>query len=268
MALRRRCDETIRVFTRTKLERARASGSGEERPVFVVGMPRSGTTLVEQLLASHPQARGCGEMTVLVRMAQRLALLESAGTEDFVEEASSLAGELAREYIEVAAARAGGASLRLVDKQPYNFFHLGLAGLVFPRARAIWCRRDPRDVALSIYSENFAPQSTFATDLSDIAFLIAIQEKLMRHWQRVAPLSIIEIDYESLTSQFETQAKRLVSFVGLDWNPACLDFHANSRPVQTLSKWQVRQPVHSRSVGRWRNYPQWFPEQAPDEGAT
>ena len=149
---------------------------------------------------------------------------------------------------------------RVVDKQPYNFLHVGLLAMLFADARIIWCRRDPRDIALSIFSESFAPASTFATDLDDIRFVIEDQERLMRHWQAVSPLPILEMPYEAVVADAEGHARRLIEFAGLPWDDACLAFHDSKRPVQTLSRWQVRQPVHNRSVGRWRNYPQWFGE--------
>jgi Sulfotransferase family len=132
--------------------------------------------------------------------------------------------------------------------------------MLFADARIVWCRRDPRDVALSIYSESFSPLSGYATDLDDIRFFIEGQERLMRHWQSVSPLPILEVRYEDVVTHTETQARSLIDFAGLPWDAACLEFHRSGRSVQTLSRWQVRQPVHSRSVGRWRNYPQWFAE--------
>ena len=130
--------------------------------------------------------------------------------------------------------------------------------MLFADARIVWCRRDPRDIALSIFSESFAPSATYATDLDDIAFVIAQQERLMLHWQSVSPLPIIEMQYETVVVDTETQVRRLIDAVGLPWDARCLDFHASGRSVQTLSRWQVRQPVHTRSVGRWRHYPHWF----------
>ena len=122
----------------------------------------------------------------------------------------------------------------------------------------MWCRRDPRDIAVSIYGESMSPASSFATDLDDIRFVIEGHERLMRHWQAVSALPILEVAYEDVVADLPTHARRLVDFTGLSWDDACLRFHDSARPVQTLSRWQVRQPVHARSVGRWRNYPQWF----------
>lgn len=252
-------DAAIAVFDAETLATLHRAAVRDERPLFVVGMPRSGTTLVEQILAAHPRGHGCGELAGVVSIADGIA--ESTGLgwpQDAGHVAPAWRIERARSYLDVAARGAPVDALRLVDKQPYNFLHIGLIAMLFADARIVWCRRDPRDVALSIYSESFSPQSSFATDLDDIAFVIAQQERLMRHWRAVSPLPILEFDYETIVVDSETQIRRLIDFAGLPWHEACLRFHESGRVVQTLSRWQVRQPLHPRSVGRWRNYPQWF----------
>lgn len=249
-------DDAIAAFTPALLEQRRALALHDPRPVFVLGMPRSGTTLAEQILAAHPQVHGCGERVGIVEIAD--AIGPQTGLR-WPQDAASLDPAWCRRQAEAYIAGASDAqATRLVDKQPYNFLHVGLLHLLFANARIVWCRRDPRDIALSIYSENFSPMSSFATDLDDIAFVIAGQERLMRHWQAVSTLPILELVYEDVVADVETSARRLVEFAGLDWDDACLSFHQSARPVQTLSRWQVRQPVHARSVGRWRHYPQWF----------
>jgi hypothetical protein len=225
----------------------------------VLGMPRSGTTLVEQMLAAHPLVHGCGELTGIVAIAQ--AAFDSTGLrwpQDAVHFDTAWLRRCAIDYLQAAETQAPDDAIRLIDKQPYNFLHVGLIAMLFADARIVWCRRDPRDIALSIFSESFSPLSSYATDLDDIRFFIEEHERLMRHWQSVSPLPILEVRYEDVVTNTEAQARQLIDFAGLPWNPACLEFHRSSRSVQTLSRWQVRQPVHSRSVGRWRNYPQWF----------
>jgi tetratricopeptide (TPR) repeat protein len=246
-----RVDAIIATFTAEYIRANRDAASRDERPLFVVGMPRSGTTLVEQILAAHPQAHGCGELAAIPDIVDAMS-----ATSAWHDENHRL--HHAQNYLQIAARHAPQETRRLVDKQPYNFLHVGAIGMLFADARIVWCRRDPRDIALSIYSESFAPSATHATDLGDIAFVIAQQERLMQHWQAVSPLPILEMHYERMVEDSETQIRRLVDFAGLPWDARCLDFHASRRPVQTLSRWQVRQPVHARSVGRWRNYPQWF----------
>lgn len=157
------------------------------------------------------------------------------------------------------------SALLAIDKHPFNLEQLALIEAALPDTRVVWCRRDPRDVALSIYAESFSPDATYATDLDDIRFLIAEQARLMRHWRKVLALPVIEMRYETLVDQPEVQARRLVEFAGLPWHDDCLDFHAQARPVQTLSRWQVRQPIHRGAIGRWRRYAEWF-EGWPDGG--
>ena len=145
-------------------------------------------------------------------------------------------------------------ALRLIDKAPLNFNELGLISLLFPQARVIWCRRDPRDIAVSVYGENFALEERLASDLADIGHYINQQTRLMRHWQAELPLPVLELRYEDLATDPETQARRLVEFAGLPWDRACLEFHRSERGVQTPSRWQVKQPIYTRSIGRWRHY--------------
>ena len=255
-------DTAIESLTPQLLQSRHRDALRDERPVFIVGMPRSGTTLVEQILAAHPQVYGCGEMTGIVAIAQhafeRTGLVWPQDAAQF--DAAWLQGHAA-DFLRAAAKQAPDDAIRLVDKQPYNFLHIGLIAMLFADARIVWCRRDPRDVALSIFSESFSPLSSYATDLDDIGFFIDGQERLMRHWQRVSPLPLLEVHYEEVVADTEAQARRLIDFAGLPWDVQCLEFHRSGRSVQTLSRWQVRQPVHSRSVGRWRNYPQWFSHQ-------
>ena len=254
-------DAAITFLTAGRLAESGGRGCPNERPLFVVGMPRSGTTLVEQILSAHPSVQGCGERVDIVGIAQDIALDTGLRwPQDVARIEAGWLHERALQYLQAVGRGAEGHCLRLVDKQPYNFLHLGLIALLFPSARVVWCRRDPFDVALSIYSENFSSSATYATDLSDIAFVIGQQERLMRHWQAVLPLPVMEMHYEDLVGSPEPNMRRLVEFAGLPWSDQCLDFHQSRRPVQTPSRWQVRQPIHPRSVGRWRNYASWFPQ--------
>jgi tetratricopeptide (TPR) repeat protein len=250
-------DRTMQFFQPALFDRLKAAGSPDPRMVFIVGMPRSGTTLTEQIIASHPQAFGCGELPDMALIVRNLPvqLATRLPWPDLVMQldAHVLANAVER-YTEAATRHAPAEAMRLVDKAPLNFFHLGLVALMFPHARVVWCRRDPRDIAVSIYGENFSLEEKMATRLDGIGHYINMQNKLMRHWQSVLPLPILELQYEALVAGIDDQAKRLVSFIGLPWDDACLDFHQSDRGVQTPSRWQVKQPVHTRSVGRWRNY--------------
>ncbi|HET9050014.1 MAG TPA: sulfotransferase [Chiayiivirga sp.] len=236
---------------------AAAPASDEDRPLFIVGMPRSGTTLTEQILAAHPQVHGCGELPDIALIARHLPSQSGSSRiwPHIVDQIASADVVRARErYLTGASRHAPGTAVRLVDKAPMNFYALGLISLMFPLARIVWCQRDPRDVAISIYAENFSLGERFSTDLAAIGECIVLQQRLMRHWQKVLPNPILELDYQQLVTDPETQSRRLLEFAGLPWHDDCLAFHAGQRGVQTPSRWQVRQPIHTRSVGRWRNY--------------
>ena len=254
-------DDAINSLSVDLLRSRSVDALRDERPIFVLGMPRSGTTLVEQILAAHPQAHGCGELTGIVAIAQdAFARTGLRWPHDAARFDAAWLRDRGADFLHAAAQQAPAEATRLIDKQPYNFLHVGLIAMLFADARIVWCRRDPRDIALSIFSESFSPLSGYATDLDDIRFFIDEQERLMRHWQSVSPLPILEVRYEDMVTDTEAQARRLIDFAGLPWDPACLQFHRSGRSVQTLSRWQVRQPVHTRSVGRWRHYPRWFGE--------
>ena len=231
-------------------------GNNDPRPVFIVGMPRSGTTLTEQILAAHPLAHGCGELPDITLIARSLARAgaHSSWPEPSLDQPDASWESAVQRYLRAAARNAPDDARRLVDKAPLNFFHLEMIARLFPKARVIWCRRDPRDIAVSIYGENFSLEERLSTDLADIGHYINLQTRLMRHWQAYLPLPILELHYETLASDPEPAARQLIEFVGLPWDPACLDFHRSGRGVQTPSRWQVKQPIHSRSIGRWKNY--------------
>jgi tetratricopeptide (TPR) repeat protein len=221
-----------------------AAPNRSELPVFVVGMPRSGTSLVEQIAASHPKVHGAGEMKDIGRIAASLN----------TDNAQALAGE----HLE-RLRRLGGGAERVIDKMPDNIFMLGHIAALFPASRVIVCRRDPRDTCLSCYFTLFASGNLFSYDLADCAHRCGETERLMRHWLEKPALSMLTMEYESLVADIEGQSRRLIAFLGLDWDPACLDFHETQRPVTTASSWQVRQPLYQRSAGRWRNYSRHIP---------
>ena len=245
--LQARVARTVAAWTGRALGSGRVRGSDDARPVFIVGMPRSGTTLTEQILAAHPDVHGCGELPDLQLVARRLPFAP-----DGIDQAMA-DGAIAR-YLQAATRHAPAGAARLVDKEPLNFLHLGLVALLFPRARVVWCRRDPRDIAVSIYGENFALDEALSTDLAGIGHYVNAQQRLMRHWQAVTGLPIHVSRYEDLVGDLEARARALLDFLDLPWDPACLAFHAQPQNVQSPSRWQVRQPVHGRSVGRWKRH--------------
>ncbi len=162
-------------------------------------------------------------------------------------------------YLEQMRQRCGDA-LRFTDKNPLNFEHLGMIMVMFPKARVIHCRRDPMDSCLSIYSQHFAERQDFAYDLTDIAQYHGQYEQLMAHWHSVFPGRIHDVQYESLVADLETVSRAMLAYLGLEWDDNCLDFHRTARPVSTASHWQVRQPVYTSSVQRWRHYEPYLEE--------
>jgi tetratricopeptide (TPR) repeat protein len=254
-ALRSRVDSLISTYDADFFTARRRFGVGTDQPVFIVGLPRSGTTLCEQILSSHPMLHGAGELPDLPRLAVHAlggADLSPWQAASQLTEASSR--ELASRYLRSLRNGAPKGSLRISDKSPLNFFQLAFAAVLFPNARVIHCKRDARDNALSIWMENFNPDQAYATDFHDLAFFREQYERLMAHWRTVLPLPILEVQYEDTVQNVEAQARRLLAFLDAPWDERCLDFHRNERAVQTPSRWQVRQPIYSQSVGRWQRY--------------
>jgi tetratricopeptide (TPR) repeat protein len=249
----------IENFTADALERARQSLArpacpGNDLPVFIVGMPRSGTTLTEQILSSHPGVAAGGELNF---WGDRLRGWV-APTIGAVE-----AGALAKAAEDYCAElrRIGPEALRVTDKTPRNFELLWLLRLAFPDARVIHCRRSPVDTCLSIFFLNFSARQCYACDRGDLVFFYRQYERLMDHWRRALPADrFIEVEYETLIADREAETRRLIAFCGLNWDDACLAPERNSRVVKTPSLWQVRQPVYKTSVERWRRYEPWLGE--------
>jgi Flp pilus assembly protein TadD len=250
----REIDELIATFDRSFVERVRSFGLDTETPVFVVGMPRSGTTLVEQILASHPQVIGAGELTDLGEILGEAP--PWGGPERYPRWMSRLDQATARALAERYLARLteiGKGAARVIDKLPHNYRHLGALCALFPRARVVHCRRDARDVCLSCYFQNFTGLN-FTCSLEHIGFCYRQYERLMRHWRETLPLQLYEVQYEELIADPERVSRELVGFCGLDWDDRCLAFHQNARAVQTASKLQVRRPIYATSVARWKRY--------------
>jgi len=251
---RRYFDQLISAFGAPFFARAAALGHDSQTPVFIVGMPRSGTTLVEQILSSHPQFAGAGELKDIGHIPDELPGL--LGGPEYPACVAKLNREttlaLAERYLKRLREQHPQA-LRVSDKMPQNFVNLGLIALMFPRARVIHCRRDPRDTCVSCFCENFA-EISFPSSLEDLGRYYGDYERLMTHWRQVLPLAMFEVQYEELVADLEAVSRRLLSFCGLDWDDRCLRFHETARPVYTASRLQVRQPIYSSSVGRWRRY--------------
>ena len=242
-------DDLIRVYTREALSNVTSGASTSMKPVFVVGMPRSGTSLVEQIIASHPGAAGAGELEFwrdAVRRHDALIGRELPG--------EPLRKELAESYLR-ALAHHGSDALRVVDKATVNSDFLGVIHSVFPQARIIYMSRDPIDTCLSCYFQQFSPTLNFTMDLSDLAHYYREHQRLMAHWRAVLPPgTILDVPYAGLVADQEAWTRRILDFIGLEWDPRCLDFHSTQRAVVTASCWQVRQRIYTDSVQRWRNY--------------
>ncbi|HEY8085921.1 MAG TPA: sulfotransferase, partial [Methylophilaceae bacterium] len=254
--------DTIKLFSETNLRRWRGIGKGlgnnsgndSALPIFVLGMPRSGTTLVEQIIASHPQVFGAGELPDLLQMLNR-PLNEHTGfpacMEDISKEQISAWGA---EY--VAGLRQRHPDARFItDKMPSNFFALGLIHVMLPNAKIIHVRRDPVDTCLSCFTRLFSHGQEYSYDLAELGQYYTGYEKLTQHWRKVLPAgAFMEVRYEDIVADMETHARRLIAFCGLEWDAACHDFYNTKRAIRTASVTQVRQPIYNSSVGRWRRY--------------
>lgn len=240
-------------------------GCQSARPVFVIGMPRSGTTLVARILTAHSQVAGGGELEFWNQafLRHRQAVLAGRfGGDD--------ARRLAEQYLAVLAA-IDPAAVRVVDKMPGNFVHVGLMHAIFPHARFIHVQRHPVDTCLSIYFQNFSLQHRYATDRAHLVARYRHYQGLMRNWKALLPPDrLLDLNYEALVADQTTWTRRLLEFVGLPWESACLDFQLSAGAVQTASNWQVRQPMYRSSLERWRRYEPWLgplrallPEEAP-----
>jgi cytochrome c-type biogenesis protein CcmH/NrfG len=249
-------DRLIAAFTPAYFERVRGWGRDSERPVFIVGMPRSGTTLAEQILASHPRVHGAGErrFAFLGFNALPAAVGRDAPPAECLDGLTpAIVQRLADWHLQQLHGLDQGRSSRVVDKMPDNFSLLGWIVTLFPRARIIHCQRDVRDVALSCWITNFA-RIRWANDLEHLASRINEYRRIIAHYHRVLPVPIFPLDYEQMVADQEATTRRLLDFVGLDWDPACLHFHQTERLVRTASVAQVRQPIYQRSVARWKRY--------------
>lgn len=248
-AASRQVDRIISTYDEAWFAANREAGNDSRRPVFIVGMPRSGTTLAEQILASHPAAFGAGELPFWV--GAEAAYAATSQQQSVTPEQHA---KITADYLQLLAQRAGDAS-RVVDKMPGNTVSLGLIHALLPNARIIHMQRDPLDTCLSIYGHNFANGHPYASDLDDLVHQYREYLRLMAHWRSVLPAgSLLELPYEGLIAEQEAWSRRLVEFIDLPWDPGCLDFHKTARTIMTHSKWQVRQPITAASIGRWRRY--------------
>jgi tetratricopeptide (TPR) repeat protein len=251
--------ETIEGFTADVFEQLKDAASDDETPIFIVGMPRSGTTLVEQIVSSHPDVYAMGELPRLQKIVS-IFLGAREGKIRYPRDVRDISADaflsLAEDYLSHLRRTAPETCRRITDKLPFNYLNLGLIAVMFPKATIIHCRRDPMDTCLSCYFQNFNKVGNlwFTNDLEDLGRYYRNYDKLMAHWRRVLPLPIFDVQYEDLISDQETVSRRIIAHAGLEWDDSCLDFHKNKRAVTTASVWQVRQPVYKTSMHRWKRY--------------
>lgn len=242
----KRVDKLKSIFTKETFQDKASLGNQSELPVFVVGMPRSGTSLVEQMLASHPKVLGCGERAFFYHLELQHPNLSKLTME--------LVKRKSHEYLEVGLRGQIGCD-RIVDKMPSNFLELGYIALLFPNAKIIHIKRDPYDTCLSCYFQHFVrPGLSWSTDLADIGFFYKKYEELMGYWENILPIKIHQVEYETLIANPEQECRKMIEYMGLEWDDACLQHEQTDRMVHTSSAWQVRQPLNKSSVARWKKY--------------
>ena len=251
-----RMQRITEVVDRAFIERLHGAGDPSDVPVFVLGMPRSGTTLTEQIIASHPSVHGAGELRELMLVAQQP--VQPGAFQPFPENLAAVTREIAtawgRDYVARLRARAPQAR-RITDKMPANYLALGLIPLILPNAKIIHVRRNPVDTCVSCFTRLFNKHQDATYDLHELGRHYANYARLMNHWRAVLPAStFMEVQYEDIVADMEGQARRLIDHVGLDWDDKCLAFHKTKRNIRTASVTQVRQPIYTSSVERWRNY--------------
>jgi tetratricopeptide (TPR) repeat protein len=243
-------DSIASVFSPALLREMGGQGAASTLPVFVLGMPRSGTTLVEQILASHPAVHGAGELSHVQNIINGLGDFPN-GVADMPAARLRALGE---SYLAQIQNLAGGKP-RVVDKMPVNFAYAGLIHLILPGAKIIHCRRDPVDTCLSCYSKLFTAEQSFSYNLTELGQFYRAYQQLTAHWRTVLPeQTFLEVDYEAVVEDLEREARRMLDFLALPWDPACLEFHATKRPVRTASVNQVRRKLYKSSAGRWRKH--------------
>ena len=250
--LRHSVDLIIRSHDLSWFERQRLEPAELNRiqPVFIIGMLRSGTTLAEQILASHPQVAGAGELTF---WTTQIAARTNTETPRLQPDDAEL-GTLRRRYMDLLRPVSPTAGV-VANKHPTNFFAVGLIHAAFPRARIIHMQRNPLDTCLSIYFQHLESANTYAHDLADLADYYRQYQRLMDHWRRLLPPQILlDVPYEELVANPQLWTRKMLDFIEVEWDPRCLEFNRTARAVVTASKWQVRQPINASSVNRWRFY--------------
>ena len=244
-----------KTFSHDFLSSHHGSGNQDRTPIFIVGLPRSGTTLIEQILASHPQVFGAGELPVLVNLTNDVCTLKSAAKfpECILDLGMDVLKRMGTDYIEKIREYSNDAQY-ITDKMPHNFLRVGLIKTVLPNAKIIHCMRNPMDNCLSIFKMDFTSPRGYAYDMIELGQYYNLYKDLMAHWEKVLPGFIYTLRYEEMVSDQQHQTRNLLDFCGLPWNENCLTFYKTERRVSTASFVQVRQPIYRDSIELWRQY--------------
>ena len=240
--------DRIRQFFTPQLFNLTLDSTHDASPIFIVGLPRSGTSLVEQILASHPNIEGAGELTEITDIAT-----DAGFPEVVIESKPNSLNYYGDAYISKIKTRFPSAS-HITDKMPHNFLFLGFIRLVFPKARIIHCKRDPIATCLSLYKTLFRDELKFSYDLTELGLYYCLYSELMEHWRSVLPGGFFELSYENLIANQETETEKLLNYVCLPWDNSCMSFHKSERHVKTASNFQVRQPMYESSIDSWKNF--------------
>ena len=248
-AFAQRLHRTSEVFSREFFAARGGQGVPSKAPIFILGMPRSGTTLTEQILAGYEPVRAGGERQDFQKLARSIGDYPNAALELPTDWACWNGERILEDMM-------GGDRIAhfATNKSPGNYTLIGLIAWVFPNARIIYCKRDPRETGFSCFEQNFRSGLNFSYDLEAFGQVYRHHQRLMDHWREVCPVAIHTVSYDDMTNEPENTARALIEYCGLEWNPACLDTASVDRAIDTASVWQVRQPINTRSLGRWRRY--------------
>lgn len=247
-----------KTFTKELFKKLPRATIKSKKPIFILGMPRSGTSLTEQILATHPEVFGAGELSKIGEIATSISYWCNKNTPfpEIVKELSEdILDKCAKEYLDFIDSLSGGKIPRVTDKMPHNFMYMGLIALIFPEAKIIHCKRNPLDTCLSNYFQHFAAAGlSYAYNLEDLGHFYRLYLDLMQHWREVLPIKFYESEYEELVQNPKEKIKELLEFCELDWYEGCLEFYKTKRDVKTASYDQVRKPLYKKSAGRWKRY--------------
>jgi hypothetical protein len=250
-------DACIRVFTRDLIRRLTSAANSAVTPIFIVGMPRAGSTLIEQMLASHSLVDGCGELPYVMMLSTMLGGRKSGDSgypEILADMQPENLQELGNDYLEYSAERRSTGSRFFTDKMPGNFLHVGFIHLMLPQAVIIDARRNPMDSCVGNYRQLFSQGKNQSYDLQELADYYLEYRRVMAHWDSVLPRRVLRVQYEDVVGDTEAQLRRILDHCTLPYEGSCLNFHASSRPVNTASVEQVREPIYTDAVGFWKNY--------------